>query len=180
MMRVLSCLLMAALLSAGCVGQGAPSGGDAPARLQPGTGETLASIIRAIGVQIYECHARTGGPGPHEWVFIAPEADLFDRAGKRVGRHYAGPHWEASDGSKVTGSLRERVDAPSPDAIAWLLLSAVSTGPAGAFSKVSSIQRLHTVGGGAPPSGCAPNTAGSRTRVYYSADYYLFTKQGER
>lgn len=100
MKRVVSCLLLGALLSAGCVGQGTPLGSDAPARLQPGAGETLASIVRAIGVQIYECRARTGASGQHDWAFIAPEADLFDRHGKGIGRHYAGPHWEASDGSK--------------------------------------------------------------------------------
>jgi hypothetical protein len=172
-------LLIAALLSVGCVGQGMPTGADAPPRLQPGAGETLASIARAIGVQIYECRARTGATAQHEWAFVAPEADLFDRNGKRIGRHYTGPHWEAADGSKVMGSLREHVDAPSSYALAWLLLSTVSTGHAGTFSKVSSIQRLHTVGGTPPASGCAANTAGTRTRVYYSADYYLFTKQGQ-
>jgi hypothetical protein len=178
MTRVLPGHLMAALLSSACVGQHAQPAGDAPPRLQPDAGETLALIAPAVGVQIYECRSRRDAPGQHEWVFVAPEADLFDRAGRRIGKHYAGPHWEATDGSKVMGSLLEHANAPSPDAIAWLLLTAVATGPTGAFSTVTSIQRLNTVGGTPPASGCAANTAGTRTRVYYSADYYLFTKQG--
>jgi hypothetical protein len=33
---------------------------------------------------------------------VAPEADLFDARGNRIGRHYAGPHWRSTDGSKIS------------------------------------------------------------------------------
>lgn len=40
-----------------------------------------------------------------------------------------------------------RADAPSAAAIPWLLLSTASDGPPGAFSEVTSIQRVNTSGG---------------------------------
>ena len=55
-----------------------------------------------------------------------------------------------------------------------LLLATTPEGPQGAFSKVTSIQRVNTVGGIAPTTGCGATTSGTRTRVAYSADYYFF------
>jgi Protein of unknown function (DUF3455) len=109
-----------------------------PDKLQPGSNESLAMIVPAKGVQIYECRTRRDQAGGYEWAFVALEADLFDPRGNRIGRHYAGPHWEATDGSKILGTLKERVDAPTADAIPWLLLDTKSVGPAGAFSKVTA------------------------------------------
>ena len=94
--------------------------------------------------------------------------------GNRIGRHYAGPHWEAADGSKISGTVKERADAPVADAIPWLLLTASSVGPEGSFSKVTSIQRVNTVGGVAPRGGCSQSTAGAPARISYAADYYFF------
>ena len=101
--------------------------------------------------------------------------DLFDARGNRIGRHYAGPHWEAADGSKVVAAVKERADATAADAIPWLLLTAKSAGPEGSFSKVTSIQRVNTVGGVAPQGGCSQATAGAPARINYTADYYFFT-----
>ena len=146
-----------------------------PDKLKPGANESLAMIVPAQGVQIYECRARTDQAGGYDWAFVAPEADLLDASGNRIGRHYAGPHWEATDGSKTLGTVKERADAPVGDAIPWLLLAAKSVGPDGSFSKVTSIQRLHTVGGVAPRTGCSETTAGTPLRIDYTADYYFFT-----
>jgi hypothetical protein len=137
----------------------------------------LSIVVPARGVQIYECRARKGQPGAYEWAFVAPEADLFDVRGNRIGRHYAGPHWEASDGSRIVGMLKERADAPAANAIPWLLLAAKSVGPEGAFSKVTAIQRANTVGGIAPQAGCSRAAAGTPARISYTADYYFFTVQ---
>ena len=84
------------------------------------------------------------------------------------------PHWESTDGSKILGAVKERADAPAPDAIPWLLLSAKSVGPAGSFSKVTAIQRVNTVGGVAPKAGCTFAEAGTAARINYTADYYFF------
>ena len=94
----------------------------------------------------------------------------------KIGRHYAGPHWEATDGSKIVASAKASAASPEGAAIPWLLLGAKSVGPEGAFSKVSSIRRVHTVGGIAPGSGCSAAAAGSVARVPYTADYFFFTR----
>jgi hypothetical protein len=139
-----------------------------PAELSPGANQSLAMVVPAKGVQIYEC--REG-----KWAFVAPDADLFDISGKRIGTHYAGPHWEAADGSRIVGAVKARTDAPEAGAIPWLLLGAKSVGPDGAFSKVTNIQRVTTTGGVAPAGGCTQ--PGSQARVAYTADYYFFTSR---
>ena len=79
-----------------------------PDKLKAGANESLAMIVAAKGVQIYECRATKDQGKEFEWTFVAPEADLFDARGNRVGRHYAGPHWESTDGSKILGTVKER------------------------------------------------------------------------
>ena len=163
------------LLIAGCTGPQPPwPTVEVPHKLKPGANESLAMIVPAKGVQIYECRARKDQVGGYEWAFVAPEADLFDAGGNRIGRHYAGPHWESTDGSKVLGTVKERADAPAADAIPWLLLTAKSVGSAGSFSKVTSIQRVNTAGGAAPKAGCSQAAAGTLARINYTADYYFF------
>ncbi|PYN81376.1 MAG: hypothetical protein DMD96_08920 [Candidatus Rokuibacteriota bacterium] len=164
------------LLVAACASQHPPTSMvKVPDKLKPGVNESLAMIVPAKGVQIYECRARKDQVGEYEWAFVAPEADLFDARGNRTGRHYAGPHWESTDGSKILGTVRERADAPVADAIPWLLLTAKSVGSDGSFSKVTGIQRVNTVGGVAPKAGCSQATAGTPARINYTADYYFFT-----
>ena len=120
----------------GCAGlESPPALVSVPDKLKPGAGESLKMVVPARGVQIYECRAGKDQPRTHEWAFVAPEADLFDVRGNGIGRHYAGPHWESADGSRIVGALKERADAPAASAIPWLLLAAKSVGPEGAFSK---------------------------------------------
>jgi len=165
-----------ALLGAACTSPQPPTSMvRVPEKLKPGASESLAMIVPAKGVQIYECRARKDQAGGYEWAFVAPEADLFDARGNRIGRHYAGPHWESNDGSKILGTVKERADAPVADAIPWLLLAATSVGPEGSVSKVTSVQRVNTVGGLAPKTGCSQAAAGTPARINYTADYYFFT-----
>jgi len=168
--------LLLALLAAACASaQGAVSAVQVPDALKPGANETLAMIASARGVQIYQCRAAKDGSGGYQWAFVAPEADLFDAGGNRIGRHYAGPRWESTDGSRILGAVKEHADAPAADAIPWLLLTAKSVGSEGALSKVTSVQRVRTVGGMAPKVGCSRAAAGTSVRVPYTADYYFFT-----
>jgi hypothetical protein len=74
----------------------------------------LSVVAQASGVQIYDCSASKADPSKFEWVFRAPEADLFDGTGKKIGKHYAGPTWESNDGSKVIGEVKARDDGPMP------------------------------------------------------------------
>ena len=124
---------------------------EIPDGLRPPEGQVLALAARAAGVQIYECKAAKEDPSQFSWTLKAPEADLKDLSGKPVGKHYAGPTWEASDGSKVVGEVVAKRDAPEAAAIPWLLLRAKSTSGNGIFSVIASIQRLQTSGGSPPP-----------------------------
>jgi hypothetical protein len=162
--------LSAALLATACA---SPLTSQVPDALKPAANETLAMIVAAKGVQIYECRARKDGTGV-EWSFVAPDAELFDTRGQAIGRHGAGPYWQARDGSRIVGTLQARADAPTSSAIPWLLLSTKSTGPDGTFGKVTSIQRINTVGGLAPSTPCTRETTGSSVRIDYTADYRLF------
>ena len=164
-----SSLLVAALV-AGCAGT---QSSIIPEQLNPGAKETMTLIVPAKGVQIYECRANKAGV--YEWTFVAPQAELFDTTGKPIGKHYAGPQWESGDGSKIAGAVKARADAPAGNAIPWLLLDAKSVGGEGSFSKVTSVQRVNTVGGVAPKVGCSQDNAGTPVRVPYTADYYFFT-----
>ena len=167
-MRAPSITCLALLLGACAT---APSEPPVPDALRGAPNEQMLMVLAAKGVQIYECRARKDGSGA-EWAFVAPEATLADRSGRVVGRHYAGPTWEAGDGSKIVGTVKARADAPTEDSIPWLLLSARSTGTPRLLAKVSSVQRVNTVGGAAPPAdGCTSASLGRTERVGYTADY---------
>jgi len=157
---------------AGCASESsAPTSQPVPDKLRPAEGETLVSTVAARGVQIYECRAKKDDPAAAEWVFVAPEAGLYDMHGTPVGHHYAGPRWEHNDGSKIVGAVKERSDAPVPGAIPWLLLTTTSDGPTGLYTRVTSVQRIATVGGTAPVAGCSSAQIGQTARVPYQANY---------
>lgn len=174
-MKKIAFTLALPLLAAACATQvPAPA---VPDELRPAPNEAHAFTLRARGVQIYECRAKKDDAQAAEWAFVAPEAELFDEKGTRVGKHYAGPHWESTDGSKVVGALKARANAPLAGAIPWLLLTTKSDGPDGAYARVTSVQRINTVGGVAPAaSTCTPANLGQPARVDYTADYVMFAR----
>jgi Protein of unknown function (DUF3455)/PAP2 superfamily len=145
-----------------------------PPVLTPVSEARLVERISARGVQVYECRADKASATGAQWVFVAPQAELFDTQGASRGTHYAGPHWEAADGSKIVGKLEARADAPQAGAIPWLLLSARSVGGAGRFASVTSVQRVNTAGGVAPQRRCDASSVGTVDRVPYTADYLLY------
>jgi hypothetical protein len=155
--------LLAAL--AGCATPAATP--SVPANLRAPASQALALETAATGVQIYECNAG-------KWVFKGPEADLFDRAGNKIGKHYGGPTWESNDGSKVVAALTARSDAPNAGAIPWLLLTAKSAAGTGVFGRTKSIQRVNTIGGTTPTEPCGQADAGKVARVAYQAVYYFY------
>jgi len=138
-------------------------------------GDVPWMTVAAQGTQIYDCRI-TVGAAP-AWTFVAPEAELFDADGRRIGRHGAGPMWQHTDGSGFVGTVRARAPSPAAGAIPWLLLAAQAQGPDGVFSRVSSVQRVNTVGGEAPAGGCGPATVGARVQMAYRADYVLHVPQ---
>jgi hypothetical protein len=168
---VMACLPFVALAAS------AETGVSIPEKLKAAPGEVRSLETFATGVQIYECGAGKEAPGRFEWVFKGPEADLFDTAGNRIGKHYGGPTWESNDGSKVVAAVKARDDAPDAKAIPWLLLGAKSTAGAGVFGKTTSIQRVRTVGGTPPAEACGQALAGKVARVAYEATYYFYVSK---
>ena len=142
---------------------------DAEERLVPGPkGAPMLLEAIADGVQIYVCEAKGQG---YEWVFKAPEANLFDRQGRQIGTHYAGPTWKTMDGASVVGEVAARADAPKAGAIPWLLLRAKNRDGAGAVASAAFIRRTDTIAGAAPTGGCDAAHNGEQARMRYSAVY---------
>ena len=153
--------------------------GQAPVRpevsesLKAPAGEEVILAAHATGTQIYVC--RQGEDQKFAWVFKAPEAELTDATGKKIVHHSAGPTWKHIGGSEVKAKVVAKQDAPKPEAIPWLLLSAASHSGEGIFSRVTSIQRIHTEGGMPPEAKyCDSSTAGKEVGTVYAADYYFY------
>ena len=149
-----------------------------PPELKVPDGQTLLVKLAAKGSQTYICKAMPEKPNQWVWAFKAPQADLFKNFSDptKMGRHYAGPTWEANDGSKIVGQVKAKVKAPQADAIPLLLLQAKSQGGSGLFAKVNWVQRLNTAGGQAPTKGCDRAHQYQLIAVGYSADYYFYGK----
>src|SRR5271169_3272764 len=86
-------------------------------------GETVVLTVHAEGAQVYEC--KMGSDGKPNWAFREPIATLITD-GKTVGRHYAGPNWEYSDGSAVAGKSAASVPGATANDIPWLKLDVIS------------------------------------------------------
>jgi hypothetical protein len=133
-------------------------------------GETVVLTVHAEGAQLYECKAGTDGKS--SWAFREPIATLL-ADGKTVGRHYAGPNWEHSDGSAVVGKSAASVPGATANDIPWLKLEVISRRGSGVLSGVTTVQRINTKGGMlAGPC----DKAGTFSSVPYSADYVFLRK----
>jgi hypothetical protein len=170
-MRRVMFLIAAAITALALIPAGASA--HVPDRIEPPAGHTPYMTAHAIGVQIYACASTADGA---KWQFVAPKAVLYGDRARFVGTHYAGPTWEATDGSQVKGA---RVDGVTvdPKAIPWLLLKAAPTAP-GRFGATTYIQRLATRGGLEPAATtCHAGTVGKERWVPYTADYRFFKEQ---
>lgn len=133
-------------------------------------GETLVMTAHAIGAQVYEC--KVNAEGKLAWQFREPIATLII-GGKTVGRHFAGPIWEMSDGSAVGAKVSAQAPGASSDDIPLLRLNVVARHGSGLLSGVTTIQRLNTHGGRAD---AICDSAGAFLSVPYSADYAFYKK----
>jgi hypothetical protein len=134
-------------------------------------GETAFLTTHAEGAQVYEC--KPGADGNLAWVFREPIATLLVD-GKTVGRHYAGPNWEHSDGSAVVGKAVGSAPGATQNDIPWLKLEVISRRGSGILGSVTTVQRINTRGGKLDG---ACDTAGAFRSVPYSADY-IFLRKG--
>ena len=165
------------LLTAFIIMQGADSA-ETSERLQIPDGQTFLLSAKGVGYQIHTSKPKDGSTTEFVWGLPpTPQATLYDNSGKKISKHYAGPTWESTDGSKVIGQLPPKsVPAPKAGDIPWLLIEAKSHEGEGVFSKVSYILRVDTVGGIAPTY--APTRKGQEARVKYRATYiFLAPKQ---
>jgi len=133
-------------------------------------GESVVLSVHAEGAQVYECKA--GSDGKLAWTFREPIATLLVD-GKTVGRHYAGPNWEYSDGSAVAGKVAGSAPGATANDIPWLKLEVASRRGSGVLSDVTTVQRINTQGG---KLAGACDKAGTFSSAPYSADYVFLRK----
>jgi len=163
-----------------------------PAAIQVPAGYRPFLAAHAVGTQGYVCVFTAAG---YQWSPFGPQATLFNADGQQTLTHFLSPMpysllpaptWQHSrDSSVVWGQVLASSTDPAfvlPDAIPWLLLeaAAVGDGPAGGDKLLATrfIQRVNTVGGKAPASGCArTQDIAKRALVPYEADYVLFRQQ---
>ena len=145
-----------------------------PAAVQVPAGHKVAMETVGTGDITYECRAKKDMASEFEWVFVGPDAKLWDRKGTQVGRYWGPPAtWENQDGSKVTATQV----AVAPAGAGNIPLQLVKANPAmgmGAMQGVTYIQRVATVGGIAPKAACAQANEGAKQIVQYQADYILY------
>lgn len=143
----------------------------------------------AIGTQGYVCVAVGSVFG---WTPFGPQATLFNEEGQQVLTHFLSltpysqlpnPTWQNSrDSSTVWAEVSQFSSDPNfvaADAIPWLLLEAVVVGDGPTWGDklvpTRRIQRLNTVGGKAPSTGCTgPGDVKKRALVPYEADYFFY------
>lgn len=156
----------------------------------------LFLVGHAIGTQNYVCLPSGSG---FAFSLFTPEATLFKDLGleHQVVTHFFSRNpfengapiratWQDSRDTSLFWGNADGVatfatdpNLVAPDAIAWLRLprAGVQDGPDGGnnLSKATFVQRLNTVGGLAPSTGCAlPTDVGNRAFIPYTADYFFY------
>jgi hypothetical protein len=156
-------------------------------------GTELFLFTHAFGTQDYVCAASGSGVA---FVLTTPEAVLFDNPGRRVVNHYFSPNpveggtiratWQSTRDSSVfwgklaaSATFQTDPDFVAPDAIAWLTLGRagvlVGVGGGTELAVATFVQRVNTVGGLAPSTGCtSPGDIGHKAFVPYEADYVFY------
>ena len=156
-------LMAASPMSAPAYGAPLPDAIAAP-------GETVVLSVHAEGAQVYECKA--GADGKPAWAFREPIATLIVD-GKTIGRHYAGPNWEHSDGSAVVGKSIGNAPGATASDIPWLKLEVTSRRGSGVLTGVTTVQRINTQGGKLEG---ACDKVGSFKSAPYAAEYVFLRK----
>jgi Protein of unknown function (DUF3455) len=164
-----------------------------PAGLEVPAGNVPFLLGRGVGTQNYECQP-ANTIGQVAWILFTPQATLFSDSGEQLTTHFFSPNpdeagvlgrvaWQDSqDTSTVWARAIAIVDDPTGSgAIPWVKLEAVGKrpGPTGGntLTVTTFIQRLNTVGGSAPPTGCdLPTDIGRKAFVPYTADYFFYRK----
>jgi hypothetical protein len=133
-------------------------------------GEAIVLTLHAVGLQYYEC--KPDADGKLVWTFNSPQATLTT-GDKVAGYHSAGPSWELTDGSGITGKAVANTPGTNPNDVPWLKLEVASHKGTGQLSDVTTVQRINTKGGVLKGS-CDREKAG--LGMPYSADYVFLRK----
>lgn len=176
-----------------------------PTNIQVPAGNKAFLVGHAFGTQNYVCKPSASSPSGVAYALFTPEATLFSEDGGQVITHFNSPNpnpldpntspavvsngairatWQHRDTSTVWGKVAPGDSSSdpafvAPGAIAWLRITVVGAvdGPTGGdtLTKTTFIQRLNTVGGLAPSTGCAsPTDLGNQAFVDYTADYFFY------
>jgi hypothetical protein len=165
-----------------------------PGTLQVPEGNEPFLIGHAFGSQDYVCAASGSSVA---FVLTTPEAVLFDNPARRVVNHFFSPNpveggtiratWQSTRNSSVfwgklvnAATFATDPEFVAQDAIAWLLLSQAGvlegSGNGDNLAVATFVQRVNTVGGLAPSTGCkSPTDIGNTAFVPYEADYVFYT-----
>jgi len=165
---------------------------NVPTDIAVPAGHKLILVGHAVGTQNYIC-APAATPTGVAWFFIGPQATLFDASGQQITTHFLSRNpfqndalqatWQHSGDTSAVWAKKFRGSTDpayvAPGAIEWLLLerTGAQVGPFGGLKLATTtlIQRVHTVGGVAPPAAeCTVSTVNTRKFVPYEADYYFY------
>jgi hypothetical protein len=161
-----------------------------PAGIQVPEGNEAFLLGRGVGTQNYVCQP-SSSLGRVAWTLFTPQATLFSDEAEQLITHFFSPNpdeggivrvtWEDSQDTSTVWARAIASASVTSDAVAWLLLQAVGAkaGPLGGvtLSGTSFIQRVNTVGGLAPATGCDHlNDVGNKRFVPYMADYFFYRK----
>ena len=169
---------------------------DVPPIITAPAGTRAFLSAHAIGTQNYICLPSATGVA---WTLAGPQATLFNDDDEQVMTHFLSPNpdeagiaratWQHSRATTAVWAMAVQTssDAPwvTPGSIPWLLLKVVGDeeGPDGGnrLTLAKNIQRVNTVGGVAPATGCAlVSDVGRRVFVPYEADYVFYREVGKK
>ena len=147
------------------------------ASMRVAANEAPAFVLNGNGVYIYQCRQNMFNANAYEWAFVAPDATLYEGS-RSAARHASVGLYEAlSDRSSISGWVRSSQAAGGSN-LPWVTMRAQPLNESGMFAGISSIQRVNTVGGAAPTTGCGPDNIGDESRVAFHADYYFYRPRG--
>jgi len=194
----IACITALAMTLAISWAHSAPAGEIAvppvPEKIRGLAPNTPYRVAHALGTQDYVYLPAGRG---FRFVLFTPEATLFDERGHQMITHFFSPNpneggrvrptWQSRDASRVWGAVGPGDSSSEaafikPRAIPWLKVTVVGkqAGTAGEdpLTQTTIIQRLNTVGGPAPSTGCAvPSDVGHEAFVPYTADYFFYKEK---
>jgi len=208
-MRLCSIVLLTSFVAASASAQTSTTDSitppPVPANIQVPEGNEVFLVGHAVGTQNYSClpcdPSKPGCANGVAFTLFTPQATLFNDQVEQVTTHFFSPNpfengviratWQHSqDTSTVWGRVIGSSTDPTfvtPGAIAWLLVNVKDAGslagPTGGdkLTKTTFIQRLNTVGGLAPSSGCSSQAdIGRQAFVPYKADYFFYKDASDK